>query len=184
MLTKPSSATTLHAYTGNPLREVTALTDSPTHNGAAEVSAFDVALRDGVANVLESLEAERAELQRLEREVALARERVRHGERVLYALDPDLRPKSEKTGKPNSNDQRYKITDEKIDKVEAWIRANIGPERTFAAVDIEKAEDGPRMSSATIAVAVRRLHERGVLVLDSIGGGPRQSRRKNYRIAS
>jgi hypothetical protein len=160
------------------------LTDSARNNGSAEDSAFDVALRDSTAKVLESLEVERAELRRLEREVALTRERVRHGERVLYALDPDLRPKSEKTGKPNSNDQRYKITDAKIDEVEAWVHANIGPETTFAAVDIEKAENGPAMSSATIAVAVRRLHERGVFVLDSIGGDKRQARRKNYRIAT
>ena len=129
----------------------------------------------GIEAIEMEISRKRTELADLEKALADAR-------KILYAVNPSLKPKpkSRRGGASvPSNGKRVGVSEEKIEALIEWLRQH--PDMgTFSGPEIMHADFG-LMSEPTLRAALDVLHERGVITLESLGGN-QSSRRKNYRL--
>ena len=133
----------------------------------------------GIEAIEMEISHKRTELADLEKALADAR-------KILYAVNPSLKPKPKsRRGGPSvpSNGKRVGVSEEKIAALLAWLSDGLLEKATFSGPEIMASENFGLMSEPTLRAALDVLHERGQITLDHVGGdGGQQYRRKNYRL--
>jgi len=136
------------------------------------------------------IEAIEMEISRKEVELDELRKTLSEAQKILYVVDPSSKPKpkprSRSGGATNvSNGKRVGVSEEKIEALVEWLRQTVASDETFSGPEIMASESFNLMSEPTVRGALEILHERGVIVLDHVGGeGGKGNRRKNYRLVS
>lgn len=137
------------------------------------------------ARLAESVEPVRVQLQEhlrettaridsVERELRELRQMRRDAEKMLYVIDPSSIPDRPKPGppkgtRPGSGKGKRNIAENRVDDLEAWLRANLGPGEGFSAADLQRRSDFSVLPNGSVAFGIHALHDRGAIRYDRVG---------------
>jgi hypothetical protein len=144
-------------------------------------------IEDIQQQVDQMLQPLRSTLQWIDQEIADHEQQIsdlkqarRKPAQILAAAEREPGTKPGPKVKSKTNGKPFNVSEDKLSELTAYLNRTANSE-TFSVPELMHRDDFDLMSSATLAVGLKILAERGIVRLDSMGG-PQSHQRRNYRL--